>query len=77
VPPRIKPPMKIWVCLDRIDAQGGNVWAVREGNRWHTTKKILITIPLSEGPSRTTQPKAFFVGHGQVTKRGETLVIHA
>jgi hypothetical protein len=69
--------MKIWVCLDRIDPKDGNVWAVREGNRWHTTKQIQIDIPLHEGPSRTIQPKAFFVGQGQVTRRGELLIVHA
>lgn len=66
----------LWVCFDN-HAADGQVWAVREGNRWHRAAHIDIRLPLTSvyrGPD-APQPRAYFRGEGQMTRQGDTLVL--
>jgi hypothetical protein len=71
---------RIWICVNRLDDPRGNVWLVRYGNRWMTTKRIDVQIPTETifRGRRSPQPKAYLAGYGVARReRGIVMVTYA
>lgn len=73
-------PQKVILCVDRLDAKDGHVWAVRAGNKWLTAKTVHVGIDMATVFRGLTsrQPKAYLEGVGVVrTDRHGTITIAA
>lgn len=70
--------MRVWICVDRLDAPNGRVWAVRAGNQWYTGRRVRSSVPLATvfRGRHAQQPKAYLVGEASsVTLRRQTISI--
>lgn len=65
-------PCRVWICLDRLDAKDGMVWAVRAGRRWLTAHTVHIWIDVETvfKGRNAKQPKAYLAGFGYVRYDG-------
>lgn len=69
-------PQKVIVCIDRFDAKGGRVWAVRTGRTWITAKTVHVWIDMETvfKGRNARQPKAYLEGYGVVRSDGHGTV---
>ncbi len=73
-------PHKVILCVDRFDAEGGRVWAVRSGSRWFTAKTVHVFVDMETvfRGQDSRQPKAYLEGFGVVREDGHgTITIAA
>lgn len=71
---------KVIVCVDRLDAHDGMVWAVRTRGKWQTAKHVRIAIAMETvfRGREAMQPKAYLEGVGVVRADGHgTITIAA
>lgn len=67
---------KVILCIDRFDAEGGRVWAVRCGNKWLTAHTVHVWIDMETvfRGIESRQPKAYLEGFGVVREDGHGTV---
>lgn len=73
-------PKKVIVCVDRLDAKDGMIWAVRTRGKWFTARQVRIMVPLETvfRGRDAMQPKAYLEGMGVVRAFGDgTITIAA
>lgn len=65
---------RVILCVDRLDAPNGHVWAARSGGKWVTGHTVITDIKLTTvfRGCHARQPKAYLQGFGvvRVTRRG-------
>ena len=69
-------PRRVILCIDRFDAPGGKVWAVRTGKRWITARTVNVEIDMETvfKGQHARQPKAYLSGFGVVHDNGRGTV---
>lgn len=73
-------PKKVIVCVDRLDASDGMVWAVRTRGKWLAAKHVKIAVAMETvfRGREAMQPKAYLEGVGVVRADGRgTITIAA
>ena len=63
--PHRQPVRKFILCIDRFDALGGRVWAVRRNRRWATARRVDVRVPVTTvfKGRFARQPKAYLTGY--------------
>jgi hypothetical protein len=73
-------PRKIILCVDRLDAKDGMVWAVRTGGKWFSARTVHVLTDMETvfRGRDAMQPKAYLEGFGVVRTDGRgTITIAA
>lgn len=69
-------PRPFLLCFE-ANAADGRVWAVKVDHVWRLAREVSVLVPMLtvyRGP-HARQPRAFMVGEGVVSRKGDTLVI--
>jgi hypothetical protein len=70
-------PQPFMLCFNEHQDDGRRVWAVKVNDVWKLAREVSCLVPtltVYMGP-KGRQPRAFLVGEGVVSRKGDTLVI--
>lgn len=74
----MRKPRPFILCFDS-HRPDGLVWTIKQGGRWSMAREITVLVPMRTvyRGSLARQPKAFLVGEGVVSRKGDALIVTA